>query len=161
MLQCAFPSGLLYRTQMKLFRSSPIPVYLLMGILSFLAACKSKFAPKQPEEKYLQTEPAIQRQVSALNIPVEITVDELEKALNTQVQGMIYEDNKLDNNGNDNLLLKVWKRENITIGTSGDLFSIIVPLRIWAKVGYTFDKFGIKLSEFRETDFEMNVRFVS
>jgi hypothetical protein len=132
-----------------------------MGLLSFLSSCKSKFEPDKPQEQYTQTESAFTRQVSVLHIPVEIPVAELEKQINTQVNGLIYEDNSLENNGNDNFLVKVWKREAITIRADNNLFHLTVPLKIWAKGGINAQKFGIELKEFRETDFALNVHFTS
>lgn len=132
---------------------------LLAGLLLF--SCHKKLNPVQPEEKYNEVKANQERQLSVINIPVNISMAEVEKQINSQLKDLIYEDNSLENNDNDNFLLKVWKREPITIQAVNDLFNITVPLKIWAKGGVQLDKLGINISEFKETAFSLNVHFVS
>ncbi len=134
-----------------------------MGIFSFFSACKPKpqFAPTAPAETYNPLQTVVQRQLSAVNIPVEVPLEEIQKALNAQLQGLLYEDNSLDDNNKDNVMIKVWKREDVRLEAGGDLVAIRVPIKVWAKVRYGFDRFGIQIYDVRETDFEMDVKFVS
>ncbi len=103
----------------------------------------------------------VQKQLSVVNIPVEIPLSEMERALNGQLQELLYEDNSLDDNNKDNIMLKVWKREDIRMEAGGDLVGLRVPIRVWAKVRYGIDRFGIRIQDVRETEFEMDVKFVS
>jgi hypothetical protein len=99
--------------------------------------------------------------LSVINIPVSIPLAEVERQINNQVKDLIYEDNSLENNAGDNLLLKVWKREPVSIQGTNDVFHITVPLRIWAKGGLSLDKMGINHTEFKETECALNVHFVT
>ena len=134
-----------------------------MGIFSFFSSCKPKpqFAPTAPAETYDPLQTVVQQQLSAINIPVEVPLAEIQKALNAQLQGLLYEDNSLEDNNKDNVMIKVWKREDVRLEAGGNLIGIRVPIRVWAKVRYGFDRFGIRIYDVRETDFEMDVKFVS
>jgi hypothetical protein len=64
-----------------------------MGIFSFFSSCKPKpqFAPTAPAETYNPLQTVVQRQLSAVNIPVEVPLDEIQKALNAQLHGLLFE----------------------------------------------------------------------
>jgi len=143
--------------------SSLLFFVLCMGIFSFFSSCRPKpqFAPSAPAETYDPLQSVVQRQLSAVNIPVEVPLAEIQQALNAQLRGLLYEDNSLEDNNKDNVMIKVWKREDVHLEADGDLVSIRVPIRVWAKFRYGFNRFGIQINDVRETDFEMDVRFVS
>lgn len=130
-----------------------------MGLFLFSCKPKPEFAPDAPEEKYNQTGTRLPRHLSSVNIPVRIPVTEIEQALNDNIAGLLYEDNSLDDNNRDNLMMKVWKRQPIGIEAAGDLFKLRVPVKIWAKVRYGFDRFGIRIFDYRQTEFELDVLF--
>ncbi len=133
----------------------------LIFLLVSISCSRKTINPIQPEETYTQVSIQPENQLSVINIPISIPIAEVEKQLNKGVQELIYEDNSPDNNGGDNLLLKVWKREPITIQAQGDEFHITAPLRIWAKGGLSLDKMGINHTEFKETECALNVHFTS
>ncbi|CAN5391514.1 DUF4403 family protein [soil metagenome] len=112
-----------------------------------------------PQEEYFET--AQVKQVSTINIPVEIPVSELEKQINKQVQGLIYEDDGSGRSGRENVNFKIWKRENISVVADDDLFHIKVPLKAWAKADLKFDKLGLNLSESKDTEFALDLNFTT
>lgn len=128
---------------------------------TLLYACHQKLNPVRPEEKYNQVNIPSQRRLSIINVPVTISMTEIENQINSRLKDLLYEDNSLEDNGHDNFLLKVWKREPITVQAIQESFYITVPLKIWAKGGLQLDKLGISISEFRETEFALNVHFIS
>lgn len=132
-------------------------------VVFILSSCHSNkvINPKQPEETYTQVSTQPVSQLSVINVPVTIPIAEVEKQINKQVKDLIYEDVSLENNEGDNLLLKVWKREPITIRAVNNMFHITVPLRIWAKGGLSLERMGINHTEFKETACELNVHFIS
>jgi hypothetical protein len=132
-----------------------------IGLCLQTFSCTQKLNPKQPEEKYNEVKAQSAGQLSVINVPVTVSMVEVEKQINAQLKDLIYEDNSLENNGNDNFLIKVWKREPITVNAVSDVFNITVPLRIWAKGELPFDKIGLNISEFKETEFTLNVHFIS
>ena len=131
-----------------------------MSLLSWLSACrKDGSEPKAPVETYSADTLRSRQQLSIIHVPVEIPVAEIERQINVQLKDLLYEDNDPNNNGGDNLEIKVWKKPGLRIDAQGDVFNITLPLKIWAKAGFKFEQFGIKLQDSRETDFEVNVRF--
>jgi hypothetical protein len=149
-----------------MYKFSPFCGYIiskLIVILFCLTSCRTHktINPTQPEESYnpVNTQPV--SQLSVMNVPVTIPVSEIEKQINRQVKELIYQDSSLADNAGDNLLVTVWKREPITIQAANNLFTITVPLRIWAKGGLSLERMGINHTEFKETACELNVHFVT
>jgi hypothetical protein len=141
-------------------RGHLFPILLLL--LFAITCCNKKtINPNQPEETYTHLSMQPLSQLSVINIPVSIPIAEVEKQINNQVKELIYEDTSLENNAQDNLLLKVWKREPIFIQAVNDMFHITVPLKIWAKGGLSLEKMGINHTEFKETECALNVHFIS
>jgi len=123
-----------------------------------LESCKS-VKPEKPEENYI--EKAIERPSSWLNIPIEIPLAQIEDQINKEIAGLIYEDTSFENNGNDMLMFKVWKKDRIRISFKEDAFYFDLPLKIWAKAGFKAESFGIDLSQEKATEMELNVRLKS
>jgi len=127
--------------------------FFLLTLIILLNACHSNknFIAKKPTEKYMYTDSlSFERQISTINIPIDIPVQEVENQINNQLKGLIYEDDKLDD---DNLMLKVWKRDSILVNAEGNVFNLIIPLKIWAKAG----KFGI----YKELEFSLNAKLAT
>lgn len=113
--------------------------------------------PEKPVEEYAQT--VAPMETSVINIPVEFRVSDLEKMLNNQLKGLLYEDNSLDDNGGDNLMVKAWKKEDITISLQDNVLSYRVPLKLWIKAGWKVSQFGLSLSDYREINAEIALKF--
>ncbi len=73
----------------------------------------------------------ILEQNSTINIPLRINVLEMERSINEQLQGVIYEDTDPDDG--DNLALKVEKKDRISFGVSGKDLQYKVPMSLWFK----------------------------
>jgi len=133
--------------------------YLLFILLFFsIKSCKS-LEPNKPAEGYFEMQKDYLQQVSTVNIPIELNLLELESIINQNIDKLLYED--ATEEGSTSYNFKVWKKMPISVTSNGDLFRIKVPLKVWAKVGYTFDRFGIKLSDTKETDFELDLHYVT
>jgi hypothetical protein len=133
--------------------------YLFFIILIFsIKSCKS-LEPNKPPEGYFEMQNDYLQQVSTVHIPVELNLLELEEIINKNIDKLLYED--ATEEGSTSYNFKVWKKMPISVTSNGDLFRIKVPLKIWAKVGYTFERFGIKLSDSKETDFELDLHYVT
>ncbi|MGB3618210.1 MAG: DUF4403 family protein [Catalinimonas sp.] len=122
-------------------------------LLLALVACKT-LSPDGPEEYYedIQYQPPL----SVLTVPVEVPVVQLQRRLNRELGDTLYVDERVDD---DNLALRVLRRNPVRVSGEGDLFHLDVPLRIWAKAGVDLGRFGIKLARYEETEFALNVRF--
>lgn len=133
--------------------------------LYFLNACTSTQAPndgtnpKAPKESYEYTDKQVEnfKQISTINIPFEITMADVERQINTQIQGLIYEDNSFEDDNADNFQCKVWKVSPITVTAVKDTFFFNVPLKIW--VNYRVQLLG--MSQTKDTEFQLKLRFAS
>ncbi len=136
--------------------------------LFLLTACTSKTAsttnPKAPKEVTTVTKMDIQSEkfLSTVHVPVSIGLADLERQINQQVNGLIYEDNSLTDNDNDQFMTKVWKREPILLSVPNEngpdsLFHFRVPLRIWAKAGVKV----LGFMQYQETEFALDLNFVT
>lgn len=133
---------------MKLFLVSVITLFVL------LTGCRTALMPEKPEEKYSKIE--IKPQISTINMQFDMTVRSLESLLNRQLTGVIYKDSILDD---DNLLITAWKKENIKLGFENGIFNYRVPLKLYIKAGWKFERFGISLSDYKEMNAEIALNF--
>ena len=102
-----------------------------------------------------------EKHLSSINIPVEMPLIELERQINSQLNGLIYEDNSYDDNDNDNLKAKVWKMSPIRVQAVDSTFLFEVPLKVWVSVRYETSPLGFKISGTKETEFALRLRFTS
>ena len=120
--------------------------------------------PKAPTEKYnLQNTMQLQKEqyVSVVNVPIEVSLLDVEKQINAQLNGLLFEDNSYENDNNDNIKSKVWKRAPITVSAKDSLLNYNVPLRIWVSVGYKMAPLGFEISGFKESEFELDLKFMT
>lgn len=114
--------------------------------------------PEGPKESYLYKGKQVEKSLSTIGIPFEITMGDVERQINANVKDLVFEDNSMDDNNYDNFMCKVNKRENITVTTQNEAFVFNVPLKVWAKVGYKV--LGISIPP-QELQFDFNVKFGS
>lgn len=138
--------------------------YLVFSSLIFyLGSCASKkpFIAQPPEVAFQQSVEKV-KEVSTLNLPIDIPLSEVERQINEQLGNLLFEDNSMDNNGGDNLMLRVTKRLPMVIDPKGgNQFNIKVPVNIWAKAGWKLEKFGMAVSKYEETQFDIDINFLS
>jgi hypothetical protein len=149
------------KPRIDMFVSLIKPWIYISIFLLLTTACNRQMHSRGARGDVITSSADYTRQVSLVNVPVEISVQAIESRLNSSVQGLLYEDNSLENNGNDNVMAKVWKRDNIRIKPEGDQFALTVPLKVWAKGRLNLNQFGMNLSEFRETNFTLDVHLVT
>lgn len=77
---------------------------------------------------------------SFISMPVEISVKEIEKQVNKNIKGLIFEDNTIED---DKTEMKIWKTNDITITEKNGLITSIIPLKIWAKFKYGTEFLGL------------------
>ncbi len=88
---------------------------------------------------------------SFINLPVTIKLKDIENKTNTLLNGLIYEDNTIED---DDIELKVWKEAPITItnahqGTT-EKIKTILPLKVWVKYRIGTKKLGVELYTYKE-----------
>lgn len=129
----------------------------LVSLVMILGSCKTTEQTARPAETYLT--PDYNPQPSIISLPLEMDIKTVEKMLNKQLSGLIYEDKSLDDNGGDNLMYKAWKKEDIKIAFNNDLLTYRVPLKLWIKAGWKIEKFGYSVSDYREINAEIALKF--
>jgi hypothetical protein len=138
-----------------------INLFFFFSIIVIFQSCgsSSKLPTEKPAENYVpfNYEPV----PSTISLPVEMKVTALEALLNRQLTGLLYADTSLDNNGGDNIMVKAWKKDNIKIGFENGQFIYRVPLKLWIKAGWKINQFGISLSDYREMNAEIALKFRS
>jgi hypothetical protein len=92
---------------------------------------------------------------SFINLPVSIKLKDIENQTNTLLNGLIYEDNKIED---DNIEIKVWKQAPITItndhGKEGEKIKTVLPLKIWVKYRIGAKTLGVDL--YKTQEFNLN-----
>ncbi|MDQ3534218.1 MAG: DUF4403 family protein [Bacteroidota bacterium] len=138
--------------------SNNLRITILVFFLITLHACKT-LKPLKPEEAY----PSLpnQKNLSTINIPIDFPLSELEKQINKQVAGLIYEDDGGNQSKRENFHFKVWKRDNISVQGKDDKINIKVPLKIWVKADMSLKQLGLNVSESKDTEFEIDLHFLS
>lgn len=102
-----------------------------MAVFPFCKTAKFTDAPKPPENYNPSQEPPL---VSTITIPVNISVTDLVNSLNARLSGQaLYEDKSYTDNGNDGLMLNIWKSQDITMFLSGNTIKYRLPLKLWMK----------------------------
>ncbi len=94
--------------------------------------------------------------VSVVNIPLNIDLVELEKALNAQLSGVLYEDDHLDDG--DNMMLRAVKQGDIKISVDSQMIKYRVPLLLWIRynAGITTVEGNGEIEAELRTSFELN-----
>jgi hypothetical protein len=96
-------------------------------------------------------------QLSHINIPITISIKDVETMINKQYDGVIYEDMDFDNNKNDDLKIKVTKRSKIIAGTMDNQVKVIIPLHIWASKQVRQSMLGKEFKQAGDTEFEVTI----
>lgn len=134
--------------------------WCLAGLCLLTLSCQpsgDRLDTRAPKESYNTTEMEVrsERFLSTVHVPVSIAMGDVERQINAQVNGLIYEDNSLTDNGNDQFMVKVWKRSNLLVMAQDSLLHFTVPLKIWAKAGISV----LGFRQYKETEFEIDLRF--
>ena len=92
---------------------------------------------------------------SYINLPVSVKLKDIENQTNTLLNGLIYEDNNIED---DNIEIKVWKQAPITItndhAAAGEKIKTVLPLKIWAKYRIGTKTMGVDL--YKTQEFNLN-----
>jgi len=99
--------------------------------------------------------------VSVINVPLELKAWYLEKVLNEQVSGLLYECDTLTLGALKPVKIKIWKSDSITIGLDGNELSYRVPLKIWLQISFTVSALGLSHTEYQEVEAGIALKFKS
>ena len=129
---------------------------LLQGCAGSKSTTSTNANPEAPKESYMYNGKQVEKSLSTIGIPFEISMTDIENQINVNVKDLIYEDNSMDDNNFDNFMCKVNKRSNITVTTKDNAFLFSVPLKVWVRAGYKV--MGISIPP-QELSFDFNLKF--
>ena len=113
-------------------------------IILLAAVCSSCSTTQKIEAlKPLPTDDApmvYNTKTSFVNMPLEITLKEIENQLNKTLNGQIYDDSNLDD---DKTEMKIWKTAPIKLVEKNGKIQTVIALKIWAKFKYGTDFMGL------------------
>lgn len=101
---------------------------------------------------------AYQTSTSFISLPVVITLTDIESQLNKNLNGLIYEDNNIDD---DKIAMKVWKTAPIKFTETNGKLKSVVPIKITANVKYGASAMGFDMYDTREFNLNGVVTFNS
>ncbi|MCX6230825.1 MAG: DUF4403 family protein [Bacteroidetes bacterium] len=133
-------------------------IIILLLLLGFLYSCSS-LKITRPEEAYVA--PNYTPKPSVINLPLYINIADLQNSINKKFTGLIYEDNSFEDNDNDNVMVKAWKKEDFTLNYENNQLSYRIPLKLWIKAGFKKELLGISVSDYREINAEIALKFKS
>ncbi len=96
--------------------------------------------------------------VSYINLPVTVRLKDVENQANKFLTGLIYEDNKIDD---DDIEMKIWKLAPIQIKNTNGKIRTVLPLKAFVRYRIGTDKLGVALYNTREFNLNGNVTLVS
>lgn len=99
-----------------------------------------------------------QSTTSFINLPVSITIADIESQVNKILPGLVYEDKVLED---DNIAMKVVKTAPIKFSESNGKLQSVVPIKITANVRYGTSALGIDMYDTREVNLDGVVTFKS
>ena len=88
-----------------------------------------------------------QNETSIINMPISIKIKDIENQTNKMLNGLIYEDNNIDD---DSYMVKVWKQAPITIVNIDGKLQTILPLKALVNYRIGTNKLGINFYDTRE-----------
>lgn len=101
----------------------------VLALVFLLASCGGRGGqPERPSEAY---EARFEDKVSTINIPLALDLEQLERILNRQLEGKLYEDNSFSDG--DNMMVRAVKRQPIDLNVQGQRIEYRLPLGLWIK----------------------------
>lgn len=128
--------------------------YFFISVLAVsLWSCKARVNTDRPDTETISK--VFKPEISTVNLPIELRVDELQKQINDQFNGVIFSDDSYTNNDNDDLKLKVSKTGDIKLRIEANTVYYTIPLNIWVKMRKVI--FGQEIA--KSTNFSAVIKF--
>ncbi|CAN1573618.1 Protein of unknown function DUF4403 [Flavobacteriaceae bacterium] len=140
-----------------MLKSFSFLIIFISTLLLLTSSCSSTFQKiealkPEPDDAVPLTYTSIP---SFINLPVSIKLKDIENQTNTLLNGLIYEDTKIED---DNIEIKVWKQAPITItndhGKETEKIKTVLPLKIWVKYRIGTKTLGVDL--YKTQEFNLN-----
>lgn len=115
-----------------------LALFFIINLFSSCATTKKVETIKPLESE--DTPMVYKNKTSFISMPVEISVNEIQKQLNKNLSGLIYEDDNLED---DKTQMKIWKTGNIKLTEKNGVITSEIPLKIWTKFKYGTEFLGL------------------
>lgn len=143
---------------LKLFS---ILIVCLFVILLSSCSTSNKIATLKPEPD--DASPLVyEKTPSFINLPISIKLKDIENQTNTLLNGLIYEDNNIED---DDIEMKIWKLAPITIENdkenSGEKIKTVLPLKVLVKYRIGTKTLGVDLYNTKEFNLNGMVTLIS
>ena len=136
-------------------------LFLLFGLSAW---AQEDLNPAAPIRKPNLTEDVVPLPNSVVHLPLIFKFTALEKSINSLYNGVLYEDTSFNDNGVDNVKIRVKKIAPITLKPYGDSLGITCPIHINLVYRYqnnslseTFSTDMLAISATKAADFYMDV----
>lgn len=126
-------------------------------MFSFLFGCSTsnKIATLKPEPSK-NTIAVFKTTTSFVSMPMEISLKEIENQINKSLNGLVYEDNNLED---DETEMKIWKTGAIKLIEKDGKIQSTIPLKIWSRFKYGTKFMG--LNDTREIELDGTIILAS
>ncbi|MGQ2982815.1 DUF4403 family protein [Flavobacterium sp.] len=135
-----------------------LPAVLLSAALLFTGCSTTKKIEALKPEPGNTTDVVYQSATSFINLPVSITIADVETQINKLMTGLIYEDNNIKD---DDIMVKVWKTAPIKFSEDKGKLRSVVPIKVTANVRYGTTALGMDLHDTREVNMDAVITFNS
>jgi len=134
-----------------------IQLSLFISIIFSSCSTSKKIAALKPEPD--DAESLVYDHTSSfISLPVTIKLKDVENQINKTLNGLIYEDNNIED---DNLTIKVWKLAPIILLNNQEgKINTILPLKAVIQYRFGISKFGISMYDTREINLNGKVNLV-
>ncbi|MGE0560553.1 MAG: DUF4403 family protein [Flavobacteriales bacterium] len=135
-------------------------IFFLSLIGAFLFSCSSVKQIESIRPEPDDASPLVYNNLpSFISLPVSIKLNDIEHQINKTLNGLIYEDNNIED---DDLTVKIWKLAPIQlVNEQVGKIKTILPLKVNVHYRYGFSKFGISMHDTREINLSGTVTLVS
>lgn len=135
-----------------------LPAALLSAAILLTGCSTTKKIEALKPEPGNTTDVVYQSATSFINLPVSITIADVETQINKLMTGLIYEDNNIKD---DDIMVKVWKTAPIKFSEDKGKLKSIVPIKVTANVRYGTTALGMDLHDTREVNMDAVITFNS
>ena len=132
-----------------------ISIILLFSILLSSCSTNQKIEALKPLPSN-DVPMVFKTKTSFVNMPLEISLKEIESQLNKTLNSQIYDDTNLED---DKTEMKIWKTAPIKLIEKDGKIQTVLPLKIWAKFKYGTDFMG--LNDTREVNLNGTIILLS
>ena len=130
-------------------------IFVLLPLLA--ASCSTnRLNIEKPPESYIKS-PAEER-MSTIALSLDIDMPSLEKSVNALLSNLLYEDNNIED---DNLMIKVWKAQNIRFNIVGNKLTCTLPLKIWVQTGFKKTILGVTAQQYYQANGAITVKLTT